>query len=399
LGGLALAAGVALWIFLGPRIRWRQVEDAIRQSETAPSQATADSLVRLLRQGYPTPEQGRRILASLFRPQVTTRRAYPAGRRPTVALQLPFKVRRMGPGLVFEESLWADGESTDTSFYATGPYREGAHRIVALDHPLHAGQACEAEIRCHIWFATPGRYYPLIRSPVVRGVVRDVVARFNRNRAVRIGLPKTEEYECDFVVPIALVASDDGAAGEIELRSNPQFDMSVRSILARPPETWMGRTYSTSAGLLWCHGGATITYPALPLAVAFQAVLRLPDGREIPSPHRFGEPLRARAGAAGEFSISIVDFVAREAVGVRVPWIPGEYTGTLVLRPDPSLAYDDPAIEAIWNGTLEFPIRFTVTAEPNTAKQEQSSDESITSLENRLIRGATCQANWIVGIF
>ena len=108
-------------------------------------------------------------------------------------------------------------------------------------------------------------------------------------------------------------------------------------------------------------------------AVAFQAVLRLPDGREILSPYRFGEPLRARAGAAGEFSISIVDFVAREAAGVRMPWVPGAYTGTLILRPDPDLAYDDPAIDAIWNGTLEFPIRFTVTAEPNIVGQEQTT--------------------------
>jgi len=374
LSAFTLAAVVALWIFLVPRIRWRQVEHAIRQSETIPSQAAADSLARLLPQGYPTPEQGRRILALLFRPQVMTRRAYPAGRRPTVALQLPFKVRRMDPGLVFEESLWADGGSTDTSLYATGPYLEGAHRIVALDHPLHAGQACEAQIRYHIEYVTPGRYNLLTRNPVVRGVVRSVVARFDRRLAGRIGNPKISEYESDFVVPVSLTASDDGAAGEIELRSNPQFDMSVRSILARPPETWMGRTYNTRAGLLWCHGGVTITYPALPLAVAFRAVLRLPDGREIPSPHRFGEPLRARAGAAGEFSISIVDFVAREAAGVRVPWIPGEYTGTLVLRPDPSLAYDDPAIDAIWDGTLEFPIRFTVAAEPNATRQEQSTN-------------------------
>jgi len=375
LGGSTLAAVVALWIFLGPRIRWRQVEDAIRQSETTPSQAAADGLVRLLHQGYPTPEQGRRMLASLFRPQVTTRRASPASRQPTVALQLPFKVQRIRGYLVFEESLWANGESTDTSIHASGtyasvPYLEGAHRLVALNRPLHAGQACEAEIRCHIWLTTPGRYHPLIRNPVVRVAIRDVVARFNRNLAVRIGNPKTNKYECDFVVPVSLIATAEGDEAEIDLVSNPQLDLSLHSAFVSQPDPSMGRTYSTNAGLLSCHGGVTITYPALPLAVAFKAVLRLPDGREIPSPHGFGEPLRARAGAAGEFSINIADFVALEAASVRVPWIPGEYTGTLVLRPDPSLAYGDPAIDAIWDGTLEFPIRFTVTAESRTSNQE-----------------------------
>jgi hypothetical protein len=39
---------------------------------------------------------------------------------------------------------------------------------------------------------------------------------------------------------------------------------------------------------------------------------------------------------------------------------PGDYAGTLVLSPDPNYAYEDPAIKAIWNGTLEFPISFSV---------------------------------------
>ncbi len=39
---------------------------------------------------------------------------------------------------------------------------------------------------------------------------------------------------------------------------------------------------------------------------------------------------------------------------------PGDYSATLILRPDPKYAYEDPAIKTLWNGTLEFPISFFV---------------------------------------
>jgi len=42
---------------------------------------------------------------------------------------------------------------------------------------------------------------------------------------------------------------------------------------------------------------------------------------------------------------------------------PGDYEGTCVLRPDPNFAYDDPAIKEIWNGTLEFPMSFSLYEE------------------------------------
>jgi hypothetical protein len=376
LGGSALVAVAALWIFIGSRARWRQVENAIRQAEAAPSQATTDSLVRLLRQRYPTPEQGRRILASLFRPRVTTRRAYPAGRRPTIAMQLRFPIRRPSEGFLVEGSLSADGKSTDIDFYmdVNGPYQEGAYRIVALDHPLQAGQLCEAEMRCHVRHLTPGKYNPVSGNPVVQGVVRNVVLRFNRKLAGKICNPKTKIYECDFVVPVSLVAAADGNEVKVDLVSDPQLDLCLRSDFAFYSEASMEPTYSTNAGLLSGSGGVTITYPELPLAVAFQAVLRLPDGREIVLPCGFGWPLRARAGAFGQFYIDIADFLG-PAVDAGTPWIPGEYTSTLVLRPDPNLAYDDPTIDSIWGGTLEFPIQFTITAEPDSARREPDTSE------------------------
>jgi hypothetical protein len=41
---------------------------------------------------------------------------------------------------------------------------------------------------------------------------------------------------------------------------------------------------------------------------------------------------------------------------------PGEYSGTIVLRPDLEAAYKDPGIKSIWKGELRFPISFTIWA-------------------------------------
>ncbi len=375
LGGITLAAVVLLWIFVGPRIRERQVERAIHRFQAIPSQAGADRLMELLYRGDPTPEQGRYILALLFHPRATTRPTYPAGRRPTVALQLPFKVRPRSESFLFEESLCADGRSTDTGILMGWHYLEGDPRVITADDPLNAGQACEAEIRCHIWFATPGKYNLLIRNPTVRGALRAVVARFDRKRAVRMGTPARGEYECDFVVPVSLIAAQDGAPGKIDLLSNPQLDASIRSAFAARPETWMeGRSHTNGQSRSW-RGGVTIAYQSVPLAVAFKAALRLPDGRAIPQSSEPVEPMRARAGTSGRFQISVADFVASETANEGVLRTPGEYTGVIILKSDPNLAYDDPAIDAIWNGTLEFPIHFTVALEPNTAQREQRGGE------------------------
>ena len=45
---------------------------------------------------------------------------------------------------------------------------------------------------------------------------------------------------------------------------------------------------------------------------------------------------------------------------------PRQYEATIVLRADPNIAYNDPAIKAIWGGTLEFPISFSVYEEPQS---------------------------------
>jgi hypothetical protein len=47
---------------------------------------------------------------------------------------------------------------------------------------------------------------------------------------------------------------------------------------------------------------------------------------------------------------------------------PSMHEVKFVFETDPNYALDEPTIKSIWNGRLEFPIQFTVPAEPNTGR-------------------------------
>jgi hypothetical protein len=94
----------------------------------------------------------------------------------------------------------------------------------------------------------------------------------------------------------------------------------------------------------------------LPLAAAFELSCDWPTA---------GNYRQARIAAAASAYARQVRGVRGErgSFGVTEP---GEYSGTLVLRPDPNYAYEDPAIKSLWNGTLEFPISFVVYVRTQT---------------------------------
>ncbi len=105
------------------------------------------------------------------------------------------------------------------------------------------------------------------------------------------------------------------------------------------------RAWGDVVSLMWRHA---------PVALALRPVLRPPDGRELEPRSTDSGRLRCRKGDAGASSI---------VHAAHFDLNPGEYKATVVLRPDPDYAYEDPAIKEIWGGTLEYPITFTITEE------------------------------------
>jgi hypothetical protein len=332
---------LAILVLAGPSIRSWQMERAIARFEKRPSQNRADSLVDLIQAHAGTEEQGGRALALLLRPKIVTRKTYAAGRPITIATELPFK-------LAFREFLWKE-----ETIAVNGQQMRQYHGSDRLDHGT-------SYLNVPSFHTQPGTYPIELRIQCSLGIERasratTVLGYLHDGLPWLIPKPATWQpgrtYECDFTVSseVNVVGED---AEEIELISSPEVDQAMRAAFsARHIAIETG--FSTPAGERWVRGSAEISYESLPLAAAFSVTLRLPEGREIPARGTWPSTLSARAGSSGSFTVDPSSLIVEA---------PGRYRATLVLVPDPNLAYRDPTIKAIWNGMLEFPISFIIDA-------------------------------------
>ncbi len=166
----------------------------------------------------------------------------------------------------------------------------------------------------------------------------------------------TWDYACTVGVHADIVVVEKSQAERIELTSNPDLDKAMQEAFSSNSISMM-RWYSTPLGKLRSTGGLQIEYRDIPTAVGFEPVLHLSDGREIRDDNAVSHRLHARAGNSGQFIVS---------PSLLMPDECGSYTGSIVLHSDPNAAYQDPTIKTIWNGTLEFPISFTIAQEPTS---------------------------------
>jgi len=179
-----------------------------------------------------------------------------------------------------------------------------------------------------------------------------------RGRWLRGGtLRETGSYKADFQIPLEITVVEATEAEQVALVSDPELDKAVRqSFTCRHHDAY---PFASEPRPVVYKGMVALKWKNVPIALVFETVLRLPDGREIlhPSHHVTGVGrFRTRAGG------SEVLYCTRFATGLPLA-VPGQYEATIVLRPDPNFAYDDPAIKEIWNGTLEFPMSFSLYEE------------------------------------
>jgi hypothetical protein len=349
-----LATGMAiLWLstsIMGPH---RQVEEAITRFKANPSQPAAERLAQLLAERIPTKRQGKRILALVLCPTVATRGAYPVERIPTVSIEWPFRLdfsRRRDTYATLKSSVRLEGQTQPTdhamrvAILGSGPLilRCGAQ-------PLPAG-TCKGQVRID---CTVTRFVP--HAPVWRQF-----KSLLRGRRLAGGtLREAGSYKTNFEIPVEITVTERDNAEQVALVSNPELDTAVRQSF-----TCQNRGDCPFESPLNGHGEIImLRWTNVPIAVAFEPVLRLPDGREvsqrtrhIPQVGRF----HTRANHGGGLMTHCTQF--------ELSWMPrveGYHEATIVLKPDPNFAYEDPAIKAIWNGTLEFPIHYTIDPEPD----------------------------------
>lgn len=331
------------------------MEAAIARFESRPSQRLVDELSELLDRQIATPEQGERILKMLLYPEVTVRAAYPAGVPPNFSMERCFDVHFPHSTVSRSAELWADGEEQYGSSADGGGDFDTSPRFYRLNPVPKAPGLYAAEIRYEYGITPMAVRTTWSWNPRSGPLPWSLLPR---QRAVHSSSPhSTELYACRFSVPVELTVVEEERAERIGLLTYTRLDHEMQRAFTAGPAR-VGGSYSTPAGRRTYAGGVEITYDALPVAVAFKPTLRLAD-HDV-SPHRdyLPRPLRARASASGKFHLMPVHFQLEE---------PADYDATIVLTPDPDYAYQDPAIKAIWNGTLEFPISFFIREEPEPA--------------------------------
>ncbi len=351
---VVVAVGLQLaWSIAGPRIRGRQVEKAMARFEAKPSQARADELVGLICNHAADLEQGRRALRLLLQPNIVTRKTYAVGQPVGINLERAFD-------LGFRNILWFDGTvSIDGQPVLRG--HETSRRF----------RRAPANVRVPRVYPQAGTYPVEIRYQYALGIERanrlwGLFAGLLRRVGVAAGAgwEPARTYDCDFTVRTEVAIAAQVEAETVELVSGPDLDRAVRRAFLMDGPGANSASSISAAGPGITPWACYIHYQDLPVAVSFQCVRRLPDGREVPFPGWYPEQFRAPAGSSGSFFVDLQ--LIRPPRG-------GESLGTVILKPDRELAYRDPTISVIWNGTLEFPIQSTVAPPSKVGQQENSS--------------------------
>lgn len=354
LTGIALL-GVA-WFALPPIMQPRQrraVEAVLARFEAGPSREGVNELVQLLDSRRLTAAQGERILKMLLYPNVITRPAYPLGKSPTCSLERPFRVRFAHAMASSQTEIWADGKRLNGSGGRGGASFDTTPVLYSLSSEPHGPGLYDEEIRHEYeidympakttWSWNPGR------GRLPRSLLPRKRTSYTQGTDV--------SYRCDFTVPIQFRVVEEDEAETIALLSDPELDERMRRTFAVSSRHRSSGTYHTLAGKRsYASSNNWIEFDILPSAVSFKAALRLANGDEIPARGKYPTQYQRRANMSGELQVVLQNLLLEE---------PGDYRATLILTPDPDNAYRDPVIKAIWGGTLEFPVHFTIGPEPD----------------------------------
>jgi hypothetical protein len=335
--------------------RYWQVERAIGRFEAGPSQARADVLVGMIDNGVPTDRQGERILELLLRPTLVTRRAYALGSHPVVGVELPFAAAFRHVSIIRNEQFLREGKlarSSERSGHSivkdtrrrwtleTAPERVGTYRV-----EVRQRYRLRLDRRERSWSWRP------FSGPLPRSLLPTKRTRRWRSKPL-----KQWDYACSVAAQTEVVIAESSEVEAVGLKTNPGLDEAMRAAFDgtaaafEPVPPPMRSAGHMPGGWLCLH----IVYRDLPVAVAFEPLLRLPDGREFPSMGHIGQRLMARTGSSGQLTVPFFTMTGK----------PGSDAGNVVLRPDPSAAIGDPGIEAIWDAELTYPISFPVSPGP-----------------------------------
>ena len=335
LGVSALLLPVMAWW----AARYCRVELAIRAFASTPSQAGTRKLIALLEKRSPTQRQATEMLKLLFWPKVATRSAYPIGKKPTVSVSLPFYLQ-FHNSLIVQEDIPPEGQTEPRPYPYFTHVGTMPRVLVCAIVPETLGKFhIEIQYRCllapgprdlHFYFQNPVGHF-----------LYDLLTWMKMQPG--LPLPQKRWYQTRFCVPVDVNVVEPANAEQVQLVSSPELDARMREALRADTSFWY----------LHMH----IFARRLPANVVFACFFELPDGTRVRPSWPENQHLTGYAGREFEVNLPLADSQVKRA---RVR------EAKLVFEPDPNYAFEEPTIKSIWNGRLEFPIRFPAAPEPNT---------------------------------
>ena len=154
-------------------------------------------------------------------------------------------------------------------------------------------------------------------------------------------------------LPLRVVVARGDLGDFVRADADGGLGSRIRSALVSAPASEAPRAVPSSHGERQVTGGVRLTYKDFPADAAFRVLFAEKAG---PQHLLSSDPLkgiRLRKGASGEVLLP---------VAVEGLTEPGRYDGTLILTSCREVAYTDPEIASIWEGTLEFPATLEVDA-------------------------------------
>jgi hypothetical protein len=328
------------------------VERAIGQFDAGPSQGQANVLAGLIDNGVPTAKQGERALELLLTPELIKRRAYALGSCPVIGVELPFAVPFRHVTIARREQFVRNGKLQRCTEGSGRNIDKDMRRRWILDPAPERIGAEFVELRQRYRLRLDHLEARWSWHPFSGPFPQSLLPR-RRTRQQQSKSAGRWDYAYCVVSRVNVVVVEGSEAETVEVRPNPELNKAMHAALVSGVSAFERNLASRPLGEHWPGGWLwlRLRYRNLPAAVGFEPVLRLPDGREIPSTSIGGLAYRlvARGGSSGQFSVPFAIVTVDE---------PGPCTGTIVLRPDPDSACGDPAIKSIWGGTLEISISY-----------------------------------------
>lgn len=341
---IVLVALALLILFAKVAPSWLQysLTSSIQSFVDAPSQSTADELVRSLDNQQASAEQGNEILSLLTAPRAVVRSSYSMDRSVVYLVTCP--ARLTFRNMILRHTVRRSSQGVECrGDSSTGANTYGPERMVYID-PQSAAVADQL------------KHGPQTVTILEEQTIDVIPAK----RTAGEQAPALYSCTSRLCIPIHFVAEP--AVEPVHVFTCPELEEKMRSAFALVPASWSSagsrpQMRGWGAASARVSGTTSIGYRCLPADVAFALMFRDEQGRllELFDTQAPGSLLKAYAGTSGRASGFMLNLDFPE-----FPLAQGNHAGHLVLVPCPKWAYNDPRLVNIWGGTLEFPMTLTV---------------------------------------